>query len=217
MALPSKPFGATADFSSIKEFEVFAEQACKIAMKNTLQHFKKILFKYAENSVYNAYQPKWYTRTNWLKDDKAIETYIYKNTKDAIGGGVRFSKPTYDSYGDDREPFQHGNPYEYLEMGSYLEIMNGKTQEWNPFNFPVVKREPFYNKFLDILDSSKYGFDAVYQIYFANALSTLKTGKMKISKPPMPPDLDSSVPTSSGSLSSSTSQYSSYTTGNLAM
>ena len=74
--LPSKVF------HSVAEFEAEAENAAKNAMQSTINYFKKMLWQFAQDAIYlNAYTRKWYVRTNWLKNENAIETYMYKNMK----------------------------------------------------------------------------------------------------------------------------------------
>ena len=145
-------------FHTLAEFEEDAEQTTKAALIYTLDYFKEEFRKIIETDIYNnAYKAKWYDRTNWLEDENAIEIYIYKNVKNAIGGGVRFNKQIYDKYGNNRSSFQHGNPLKYLEMNSYLAIMNDSAKlHENPYNFPThaeIDRGHFYDEFLDLVDA----------------------------------------------------------------
>ena len=137
--LPSRAISVKADYSSIKDFEADAQKATKLALELTLSYFIKELREIIKNYIYNnAYKAKWYERTEWFNDENAIESYIYQNVKDAYGGGIRFNKKTYDAYGDNRNSFQHGNPLKYLEMGSYLAIMNDSSKlHPNPYGFPT--------------------------------------------------------------------------------
>ena len=208
--LPSKVF------HSIAEFESAAENATKKAMQSTVNYFKKMLFEFANNAIYNnAYKVKWYERTNWLKDDNAIETYIFKNMKNSWGGGVRFNKSFYD--GINRNTFQHGNTADYLEMGSYLEIMNDSSKlHSNPWHFPTkeqIDRGHFYDDFLSELDDIQYGFNAVFSAYFDAYLKSEQTGKITI---PNIPKRNKTVSNSSvGATSSSTSHIASYHSSNI--
>lgn len=169
-------------FSTLAEFEDAAESATKKAMIWTLNYFKHKLSDLAESHIYNnAYKCKWYHRTNWLKEKDAIEGYIYKNTKNAIGGGVRFKREVYDSF---NEPFQHGNPTKYLPMNSYLEIMNNSSLlpsgDKNPFHFPTgseIDRGHFYDEFLALVDKE---FDSVFEEKWQDALSYMKTGRIPL-------------------------------------
>ena len=145
-------------FHTLAEFEEDAEQTTKAALTYTLDYFKDEFRKIAEADIYNnAYKAKWYDRTNWLEDENAIEVYIYKNVKNAIGGGVRFNREAYD---ERTEGFQHGNPVHYLPMNSYLAIMNDSSLlpkgEKNIFHFPTnaeIDRGHFYDEFLNLVDA----------------------------------------------------------------
>lgn len=198
-------------FQSFAEFEDAAENATKIALNWTLNYFKNRLREYAKTYIYNnAYKVKWYSRTNWLKEKDAIESYIYKNTKNAIGGGLRFNREVYDNFS---EPFQHGNPVHYLPMNSYLEIMNNSSllpkSEKNIFHFPTgdeIDRGSFYSDFLNLLDKE---WESVFDEKWNDALSYIKTGRI-------PLHTSSSDKTSSvgSSYSSSTSHIKSIGTYN---
>lgn len=204
-------------FHSIAEFEGAAENATKKAMNSTVNHFKKVLFEFANNAIYNnAYKAKWYTRTNWLKDENAIESYIFKNMKSSWGGGVRFNKSAYDNIS--RNDFQHGNTADYLEMGSYLEIMNDSSKlHNNPWHFPTKKqidRGHFYDDFLAELDNPTYGFENIFYIFFDAFLKSEQTGRIVIPNIPKRNKSTSSVG-SIGATSSSTRQYASLNSRNV--
>lgn len=205
-------------FHSIIEFEDAAESSAKKALSATLNHFKRILLELADSSIYsNAYAVKWYKRTNWLKDENAVETYIFKNVKNEWGGGVRFNKPFYDSI--NRGDFQHGNTADYLEMGSYLEIMNDSSKlHNNPWHFPTkeqINRGHFYDDFLKELDDPEYGFEKIFYIYFDSFLKSEQTGKIVIPNIPTRNKSVGSVSNRIGATSSSTSQYASLNSGNI--
>jgi len=206
--LPSKVF------HSVAEFEAEAENAAKNAMQSTINYFKKMLWQFAQDAIYlNAYTRKWYVRTNWLKDENAIETYMYKNMKNTWGGGVRFNKSAYDSI--NRDTFQHGNTADYLEMGSYLEIMNDSSKlHDNPWHFPTkrkIDRGHFYDDFLKELDDPQYGFIPVYEAFFDAYMKQQTTNKPII---PRIPKRNSNI-SSTGALSSSTRQYQSLDTSRM--
>ena len=137
-------------FHNLQEIQQEGIEATRWALNETLKALRKKLQKLIESHIYeNAYQSKWYDRTGFLLNDDAIELYTYKNTANDIGIGIRFNKQLYDSI--PREPFQHGNPLRYLEMGSYLEIMNDSSKlHENPYHFPtgnVLERGHFYTEF----------------------------------------------------------------------
>ena len=137
-------------FHNLQEIQQEGIEATRWALKETLKSFKNELQSLIKSHIYeNAYKSKWYDRTNFLLDDEAIELYTYKNTANDIGIGIRFNKQLYDNI--PREPFQHGNPLRYLEMGSYLEIMNDSSKlHENPYHFPtgkVLERGQFYTEF----------------------------------------------------------------------
>ena len=196
-------------FHSLAEFEQEAENATKKAMQSTVNYFKKMLLEFADDAIYkNAYNRKWYVRTGWLKNEDAVETYIFKNMKNSWGGGVRFNKSVYD--GINRDTFQHGNTADYLEMGSYLEIMNDSSLlHDNPWHFPTrqqIDRGHFYDDFLAELDDAQYGFKAVFSVFFDAYLKSEQTGRITI---PNIPRRNKTTTGSVGAISSSTSQYSS--------
>ena len=196
-------------FHTLAEFEESAEQSTKIALIYTLNYFKNKFKEIAIEDIYNnAYKAKWYVRTNWLEDDDAIEDYIYKNVKNAIGGGVRFNRKAYDNFD---EPFQHGNPTKYLPMESYLAIMNNSSLlRENPYGFPThreIDRGHFYDEFLNLVDKE---FDSKFSEMWERADHFVKTGRR---------DLrgygNGSVSTSIGATSSSTKQYTSLNSRNI--
>ncbi len=192
-------------FQSFAEFEDAAEKATKQALIWTLNHFRRELRNLAIEHIYNnAYKPKWYNRTHWLKDNDAIEAYIYKNAKNKIGGGVRFNREIYDSF---NEPFQHGSPIKYLPMNSYLEIMNNSSLlpkgEKNPYHFPTndeIDRGHFYDEFLELLDKD---WEKIFDEKWEDALSYAKTGRIPLHTS------SSNKSVSPTPFSSSTSQYAS--------
>ena len=191
-------------YHSVKEFEVDAEKATKVAMDRTLESFKEELKRFIESEVYNAYQPKWYKRTNSLLQDSTLETYIYKNVAKGIGGGIRFNPEYYNSHSERDREFHHGNEIRLLEFGSYLEIMNdsSKLNPNNPYNFPVVERGHFYDDFIKYIDAN---FNDVFQGYF-NAAMGVKPNLMGYS---------SKKKQSTMNLSSSTSHLASIGTHNV--
>ena len=168
-------------FHNMAEFEAETEMITKNAMKSTVEYFKKMLSEFAQEDIYNnAYKATWYVRTNWLKADDAIEAYIYKNTKNAWGGGIRFNKSFYDSI--NRNLFQHGNADNYLPMNSYLEIMNDSSKlHENPWHFPTsneIDRGAFYDDFLKEINDSEYGFTPVFQAFFEARMRQEGSGKI---------------------------------------
>ena len=168
-------------YHNMQEFEAAVEMATKNAMKSTVNFLKKKLFEMANKDIYdNAYKATWYVRSNWLKAEDAIEAYIYKNTKNAWGGGVRFNKNAYDNV--ERNPFQHGNPDRYLPMNSYLEIMNDSSKlHENPWHFPThseIDRGHFYDEFLEKVNDPEIGFDALFKAFFDARTKQETTGRV---------------------------------------
>ena len=141
---------ASRVFHSLEEFEAEAEVATKLAMQETAEELKEHLHQFVEQLIYNAYTPTFYERTNSLLDERAIEAYVYKNVKNAIGMGIRFNKAPYEERSNLRK-FQHGNDIRHLEFGSFLEIMNDSSKlHENPYHFPTSKeidRGNFYDAF----------------------------------------------------------------------
>lgn len=193
-------------FHTLAEFEEEAEQTTKSALIYTLDYFKDKFEDIIEADIYNnAYKATWYNRTNWMKDENALEVYIYKNIKNSIGGGVRFNKQTYEKYGNNRSLFQHGNPYKYLEMNSYLAIMNDSDKlHANPYNFPThaeINRGHFYDEFLDLVD-------AKFDVKFSEFWHFASTGKRDLRG-------YGNNKRSVGATSSSTRQYASLHSSNI--
>ena len=189
-------------YANIREFEKDAELRSKSALKSTLRYFQDMYREIARKHIYRMYTRKWYDRTYWIRDeDDAIEIYIYKNTKDAISGGVRFNREAYER---NNEPFQHGNPTRHLPLESYLAIMNDSEKlHENPYHFPTSKeidRGHFYDEFLDLVDEK---FSEVYDFYWENYGTGRKYGVTYAKSSP------------AGATSSSTSQYKSIDSGNL--
>lgn len=207
-------------YSSLKEFEEDAQKATKIAMKNTLAYFKDKLHDLIEEHIYhNAYDSTWYKRTTYLSQENAILTHVYNNFgKNGIGGSIKFNKELYDnstdrSWNKDEpwKPFQHGNPDRYLELKSYLEIMNDSSLIGHAFNFPRVERGHFYDEFMEGVKKGNKSkdiksFDEVFEEKFNGAMNYQKTGR------PVIPRRNSTPSSSSvGSpFSSSTSHIPSY-------
>ena len=192
-------------FHTLAEIEEEASKTTKTALLYTLTYFEKKFKEIATKHIYdNAYKAKWYERTNWLNNDDAIEAYVYKNTKNAIGGGVRFNRQAYDDF---NEPFQHGNPTKYLPMNSYLAIMNDSSLlKKNPYGFPTsveINRVHFYDEFLNLVDRE---FDTKFSEMWERADYFIKTGKRDLR------GYGGSGHSSIGATSSSTSQYKSLDT-----
>lgn len=176
-------------YSSLKEFEEDTKKATKIAMKNTLKYFKNELHDLIEEHIYhNAYDAKWYKRTTYLSQENAILTYVYNNFgKNGIGGSIKFNKELYDNSTDRAwtkdepwKPYQHGNPERYLELKSYLEIMNDSSLIGHAFNFPRVERGHFYDEFIEgIIKGNKNikSFDTVFEEKFNDAMNYQRTGR----------------------------------------
>ena len=189
-------------FQTLAEFENEAESATKKALLYTLNYFKGRLRDIAIAHIYNnVYKKKWYNRTHWLNNDDAVESYIYKNSKNFIGGGVRFNREAYDDF---NEPFQHGNPTKYLPMNSYLEIMcNSSLLHENPYHFPTgneIDRGDFYKEFLDELDRD---FQSKFDEMWNRAIHHVKTGRIDLRGITGRNTTTSNI----GAKSSSTSQY----------
>ena len=168
-------------FHNSVELEAATEKATKYAMQSTVNFLKKKLSELAQDDIYdNAYKATWYVRTNWLKAEDAIEAYIYKNTKNAWGGGVRFNKSFYDDI--NRNDYQHGNPIHYLPMNSYLEIMNDSSKlHDNPWHFPTsseIDRGHFYDDFLKKVNDPEIGFTAIFKAFFDARLRQESTGRI---------------------------------------
>lgn len=199
-------------YNSLKDFEADAQKATKIAMKNTLRYFKKKLHDLIEEHIYhNAYDSTWYKRTTYLSQENAILTYVYNNFgKNSIGGSIKFNKELYDNStnrdwteNEPWKPFQHGNPERYLELKSYLEIMNDSSLIGNAFNFPRVERGHFYDEFMEDINDN---FDKIFKEKFDDAMNYQKTGKL-VARIPNSASINSST---TSSLSSSTSHISSF-------
>ena len=196
----------TRVYHSLQEFEADAENATKEALKDTLAKAKKVLRELIEEDIYQGYNPTWYKdkRSYSLLDDSTIEDYIYKNTKNAIGGGIRFNKDYYDSTRD-KTLFRHGNDWQFLPFNSFLEIMNDSSKlSPNPYHFPIIDRMAFYDSFLLYLDLTfERDFKDNFDKYMASGGSK-----------PKPKAIPSSFNyNNSMNLSSSTSQYRSIDSG----
>lgn len=191
-------------FKSIEEFGEKAEFATKEAIKDTLEEFKTDLKQFIQHDVYDSYNPTWYKdkRTYSLINDTTLETYIYKNTKNAIGGGIRFNDDYYNAHSE-RDLFQHGNDVRFLPMTSFLQIMNdsSKLSNKNPYHFPTdIDRGSFWDEFLKYMDEN---YDEVFQKAFKKHMG-------------IKPSATFSGETSKGmNLSSSTSHLESVNTGKL--
>ena len=204
-------------YSSLKEFEEDTQKATKIAMKNTLAYFKDKLHDLIEEHIYhNAYDADWYKRTTYLSQENAILTRVYSNFgKNSIGGSIKFNKELYDNSTDRSwtkdepwKPFQHGNPDRYLELKSYLEIMNDSSLIGNAFNFPRVERGHFYDEFMEDINEN---FDKIFEEKFNDAMNYQRTGRPVARKRNSTP-VNSSV---GSPLSSSTSHIPSYDTSRI--
>lgn len=170
-------------YSSLKDFEADAQKATRIAMENTLKYFKDKLHDLIEEHIYhNAYNAKWYKRTTYLSQENAILTYVYNNFgKNGVGGSIKFNKELYDNSTDrswekDKpwKEFQHGNPYRYLELKSYLEIMNDSSLIGEAFHFPRVERGHFYDEFMKDISEN---FDKVFEEKFNDVMNYQRTGR----------------------------------------
>ena len=155
-------------YHNLIEFNQDTERSTKLALERTLYKFKDDLYEFIKSDVYNAYSPKWYERTNSLQDKSTIETYIYKNISNAIGGGIKFNSSYYNEHSD-RNLFQHGNEIQFLPVNSFLAIINDWTLQGNnnPYHFPIIERRSFWDDFLRYVNTN---FNDVFAEEFRKAM-----------------------------------------------
>ena len=138
-------------FRSLEEIKQYLTVETKVALEDTLKAMIPKLRYFIDECVYWAYHPVWYKRTRWLKRRSDVIEHYISTLQGRLNGGIRISNKIYNSVSD-RKKFQHGNPYRPLSAESFLEILNGEDDvDWlfNPFGFPMIQRESFWEKFLE--------------------------------------------------------------------
>ena len=138
---------ANIKFNNLQEIKKYLNKQTEQALKNTLEIMRNKLKEFVKEDVYNAYNPKFYKRTEWLLSNGVIDYYI-GNSFNGSYGGVRIN--TNKKYPVELEEFQHGNIYEgefYPE--NFIAMLNGQTSVaiQNPFHFPVINRVSFLEEF----------------------------------------------------------------------
>lgn len=145
-------------FRNLEELNQYLTNETEVALQETLRAMIPKLRYFIDKDVYYAYHPTFYKRTRWLKRrNDVIEQYI-SNLQHKLRGGIRIVDTIFDSVSD-REKFQHGSAYRtkagqlhtYSELSGeqFLEILTEGERGINPFGFPSIKRENFWEEFLE--------------------------------------------------------------------
>ena len=169
---------AQRKFSNIIELQKGVEQYCRIALQDTLDELAEILHSYIVKDIYNRKKGSFYDRTRILLIKDMIMTKIWNAfSANRIGGTLSFDEDLFER-SINVDEFQHGNPFfGELTLQSYLEIVNSQNDWDNPYQFPMVKRKPFWDDFMDEIDR-RGGFGAIYQENFSKYVtSTTLYGK----------------------------------------
>lgn len=135
-------------FKNLQEIRQFLNDKTKKALELTLEELKEKLLEFIDEDIYDAYDPEFYERTEWLKQNGVIDYYITKMFGDQIYGGVRIN--LNQNYPVSFLDFQHGNIYSgEFESDDFVKMLNGEIESgiFNPFGFPSLIREPFLDDF----------------------------------------------------------------------
>lgn len=145
---------AIRKFSNLEEINQYLTKETRKALEQTLKTLAPRLKAFIRKTVYHAYSPTFYKRTRWLMRSGVIEHYI-SNLQGKISGGVHITQKMYGSVSD-LERFQHGHPRNRheparrLDPEDFVAILNGDLPCGNnPYNFPIMKREPFWEQYLE--------------------------------------------------------------------
>lgn len=151
-------------FSNIVDLHKGIEAQCRLALQDTLDELKDELHKIITKDIYMVKKGSFYQRTRILLVDSILETKIWNAFGKGLGGTLKFDEDLFER-SINIENFQHGSlspNWGELDLVSYLEIVNSKNNWDNPYHFPSVNRKPFWNDFLDYIDS-RGGFANIYK------------------------------------------------------
>lgn len=166
---------AVRKYSNIIDLHKDVESLCALALADTLEELKDYLHDFIRKDVYNVKKGLFYIRTRALLVPAMIKIKMWNAfSKERVGGTLTFDEKYWNQSGN-LENYQHGNPYfGELPMESYLEILNNQYKPNHPkmangnsspylyLGFHNVIREPFWDDFLDWVDS-KGGFYEFYR------------------------------------------------------
>lgn len=149
-------------FSNIVDLHKGIEAQCKLALQDTLDELKEELHKIILKDIYMVKKGSFYDRTRILLINGILETKIWNAFGKGLGGTLSFDEDLFER-SINVDEFQHGNPFfGELTLQSYLEIVNSQNDWENPYQFPIVRRKPFWDDFLDYIDS-RGGFANIYK------------------------------------------------------
>lgn len=163
---------AQRKFSNIIDLQKGVEQYCRLALEETLDELKEMLHDCIVKDVYNTKKGTFYQRTRILLIKDVIMTKIWNAfSADRLGGTLSFDEDLFER-SINVDNFQHGNVYEgELTLQSYLEIINSKNDWDNPYHFPVVNRNLFWDDFMDEI-KARGGFEKMYKENLDNYVIT---------------------------------------------
>lgn len=135
--------------TTLGKFEHIVNLTTKIAIENTAERLLSELRGIIDEEVYNAYSPKFYTRTRQLRDS-------WWASKAEVLGGVISSTISQDDVAliGSLSLFQHGNIYESLEDLIALDEIVNEGKIGNAFGFPQLGARPFWYRFLNYCDQN---------------------------------------------------------------
>jgi hypothetical protein len=120
------------------------QRALDLTMKELLDKLQDFIVA----DVYSAWSPSFYERTT-----DTINNWEYSNP--TINGTEASSTLEMTNLSHNMDKFQHGSYISGdLSVDYFLDILNGKRPIGNAFNFPQVKREPFWDDYLQWVESN---------------------------------------------------------------
>lgn len=142
-------------FNQISDLMSFATQQVSDALEETMEQLLDSLLKFIEEDIYNNYTPKFYDRTEEVKD-KENWKIVPSSSEGCIGYKIMFTPikwttPT-DNYRNGSSAFTHGNyMFGELQANDLLRILNGDFKSGIAFNFPPSSsiHEHFWDDFID--------------------------------------------------------------------
>lgn len=149
-------------FKNLEEIKQYLNRETQGALEDTLKVMRAKLKGFIIQDVYNAYDPIFYKRTRWLLKAGVLDYYI-SHMFGKVYGGIRINNKGYPV---NIEKYQHGNYiFGAFDSDDFIQMLNGEIEDgiWNPFNFPSIARQPFWDDFIEWAKNDKDGYAVIFK------------------------------------------------------
>ena len=149
-------------FKNLEEIKQYLNKETQGALEDTLKVMRAKLKSFIIQDVYNAYDPIFYKRTRWLLRIGVLDYYI-SHMFGKVYGGIRINSKGYPV---NIEKYQHGNYiFGAFDSEDFIQMLNGEIESgiWNPFNFPSLARQPFWDDFIEWAKNDKDGYAVIFK------------------------------------------------------